>query len=242
MLWMHTSGSDWTQTVTPLTRWRHVLPWKCLLGEIGINFNLCQHKLCKVYPNVPQSTNTLTICWDHQLHSDQQMSLRVNKSTCTQQSFKSRERLPPYRRLLIRSWSSIPERTAPVPVPQLVSFPDNFLLTEGENSLVSGLVYLHFEHQGLTLQLDHFIRVNTFIGTGMKVFLSTVYVTSCIAQNTPLTRLHSLPPCAGNETAPHMYWEQDCPLYYHHFFSKVCFIGHKITCGGVPSKISFTEC
>jgi len=44
--------------------------------------------------------------------------------------------------------------------------------------------------------------VNTFIGTGMKVFLSAVYVTSCIAQNTLLTRLHSLPPSAGNETAP----------------------------------------
>ena len=35
----------------------------------------------------------------------------------------------------------------------------------------------------------------------MKVFLSTVYVTSSIAWNTPLTRLHSLPPCTGNETA-----------------------------------------
>lgn len=108
MLWMHTSGSDWTQTVTPLTRWRHVLPWKWLLVKLVSTSNLCKHKLCKVYPNVPQSTNTLTICWDRQLHFDQQTSLQMNKSACTQRTFKSREKLPLYCRLLIYSWSSIP--------------------------------------------------------------------------------------------------------------------------------------
>lgn len=208
MLWMHTSGSDWTQTVTPLTRWRHVLPWKCLLGEIGINFNLCQHKLCKVYPNVPQSTNTLTICWDHQLHSDQQMSLRVNKSTCTQQSFKSRERLPPYRRLLIRYWSSIPERTAPVPVPQLVSFPDNFFLTEGENSLVSGLVYLHSEHQDCDAPIRSFYSSKYLHWHGHESvpFYSVCDIMHCTeyAVDQTTVSLHvlgtKLPPiCTGNK-------------------------------------------